>query len=101
MVHLRDTQVHVLPGQAALDAVIEVFLAGDHVALKDPVQGDGLDAQVDDLITHLQPQAQHKVSFVEQVDIILENKVMRSQFFFRSGLDLCSQHVGILMTPIN
>jgi hypothetical protein len=42
----------LLPGQRALDTVVEGLLAGDHVSLEDPDQGDLSAAQPNGLIAH-------------------------------------------------
>lgn len=57
-VNVRDAEVGLLPRHAALDALPQVLLAGGDVALKDVVQRDAAEAQADDLIGHLQTDAQ-------------------------------------------
>lgn len=52
-VHLHGPEVVVFPGVATGDAALQVLLARNDIALKDPVQGDGVAAQADDLIAHL------------------------------------------------
>lgn len=56
--HLHRPKVVVLPRVATGNAALEVVLAGNDVSLKDPVQGNGVAAQADDLVAHLQKAPQ-------------------------------------------
>lgn len=52
--HLHCPKVVVLPRVATGNAALEVVLAGNDISLKDPVQRNGMAAQADDLVAHLQ-----------------------------------------------
>lgn len=52
--HLHGLQVVIFPGLTAGDTALQVLPAGSDVALEDSVQRDGVAAQANDLIAHLQ-----------------------------------------------
>lgn len=53
-VHLDSPQVVLFPRMTTGNTALQVLLAGNDIALKDAVQRDGVTAQADDLIAHLQ-----------------------------------------------
>lgn len=65
---VRDVEVGLLPRHAALDALPQVLLAGGDVALKDLVQRDAAEAQADDLVGHLETDAQSRRLVVSAAD---------------------------------
>lgn len=77
-------KVEVLPGQAALDAVIEVLFAGDHITLEDLVQRDFSAAQPDDFITHLQKNRYITVQKPETTLVTPEMSSFSIRFLFVS-----------------
>ena len=84
-------QGYFFPGQAALDTVAEVVLAGNHVALKDPVQRDALEAQAEDLITHLQHSRKQTLSHTLVTNNELRGtklQTLRFTFITRSSAEL-------------
>lgn len=56
MVYLGCLEIDLLPGEAALDALINSLLARNGVALEDLVQRDLIGAEPDDLIAYLKKQ---------------------------------------------
>lgn len=84
-------QVTFLPGVESLDEIAEVLLAGDHIALKDLVQGDALEAQADDLITHLQHSRKQTLSHTLVTNNELRGtklQTLRFTFITRSSAEL-------------
>ena len=80
-------QVNFLPGEA----VAEVLLTGDHVALKDLVQRDALEAQANDLITHLQHSRKQTLSHTLVTNNELRGtklQTLRFTFITRSSAEL-------------
>lgn len=71
--HLDGSQVVVFPRVTTGNAAMQVVLAGNDIALKDSVQRDGVTAQADDLVAHLQrepnslnsqPPSHHSLSWL-------------------------------------
>lgn len=84
-------QVTFLPGVESLDEIAEVLLAGDHIALKDLVQGDALEAQANDLITHLQHSRKQTLSHTLVTNNELRGtklQTLRFTFITRSSAEL-------------
>lgn len=84
-------QVTFLPGVESLDEIAEVLLAGDHIALKDLVQGDALEAQANDLITHLQHSRKQTLSHTLVTNNELQGtklQTLRFTFITRSSAEL-------------
>lgn len=84
-------QVTFLPGVESLDEIAEVLLAGDHIALKDLVQGDALEAQTNDLITHLQHSRKQTLSHTLVTNNELRGtklQTLRFTFITRSSAEL-------------
>ena len=79
VVQLGGVHVQARPGLAALDAVFQVLLAGDHVTLEDPVQRDGSAAQPDDLITHLKTHTHTQSKHCARHTTLLDERVPRTQ----------------------
>lgn len=75
----------------SLDEIAEVLLAGDHIALKDLVQGDALEAQANDLITHLQHSRKQTLSHTLVTNNELRGtklQTLRFTFITRSSAEL-------------
>lgn len=75
----------------SLDKIAEVLLAGDHIALKDLVQGDALEAQANDLITHLQHSRKQTLSHTLVTNNELRGtklQTLRFTFITRSSAEL-------------
>lgn len=90
-VNLWGVQVTFLPGVESLDEIAEVLLAGDHIALKDLVQGDALEAQANDLITHLQHSRKQTLSHTLVTNNELRGtklQTLRFTFITRSSAEL-------------
>lgn len=84
-------RVNFLPGVESLDEIAEVLLAGDHIALKDLVQGDALEAQANDLITHLQHSRKQTLSHTLVTNNELRGtklQTLRFTFITRSSAEL-------------
>lgn len=84
-------QVTFLPEVESLDEIAEVLLAGDHIALKDLVQGDALEAQANDLITHLQHSRKQTLSHTLVTNNELRGtklQTLRFTFITRSSAEL-------------
>lgn len=84
-------RVAFLPAVESLDEIAEVLLAGDHIALKDLVQGDALEAQANDLITHLQHSRKQTLSHTLVTNNELRGtklQTLRFTFITRSSAEL-------------
>lgn len=69
----------------------EMLLAGSHTALYDPVQRDALEAQADDLITHLQHSTKQTLSHTLVTNNELRGtklQTLRFTFITRSSAEL-------------
>lgn len=81
----------LLPGQAGLDPTAEGLHAGEHIAFKDPVQRDALEAQANDLITHLQHNRKQTLSHTLVTNNELQGTKLQTRrftFITRSSAEL-------------